>query len=111
MRREELYLQDILDASQSIQSFLKTESISNFTGNDLLQSAIIQKLLVIGEASAKLPVEFRERHPEIPWADMIGMRNMLVHSYFSVNLRIIWRTATHDVPQLEQQIKQIKEEF
>ncbi|WP_322494620.1 DUF86 domain-containing protein [Chloroflexus sp.] len=64
----------------------------------------MQKLIVIGEAAARLPKAFTDKHPGIPWPDIVGFRNIAVHAYFSVDWRIVWITATQDVPLLHQQI-------
>ena len=71
------------------------------------QSAVLQKLLVIGEAAARLPADFRERHAEVEWADIVGFRNIVVHEYFSVSGPIVWVTATQDVPNLRCRISRI----
>jgi len=73
----------------------------------LRQSAVLQKLIVIGEAAARLPVQFRERHPEIEWADIVGFRNIAVHEYFAVSWTIVWVTATQDVPDLRRKVARI----
>ena len=76
MRREELYLTDIIEAADAIQRFLKDVEQNTFLKNELLQSAVLQKLMIIGEAASRLPKEFREKHPEIEWEDIIGFRNI-----------------------------------
>ncbi len=70
MRREELYLNDIVEAAESIQRFLAGIEREIFLQNDLLRSAVLQKLTIIGEAVARLPMEFRDRHPEMEWDDI-----------------------------------------
>jgi len=94
MRREDLYLADIVEAADSIEHFLHGVEKDTFLQNDLLRSGILHKLTIIGEAAARLPDEFRNRHPEIEWADIVGFRNIAVHSYFSVDWNIVWTTAT-----------------
>lgn len=73
--------------------------------DELVQSAVLQKLIVIGEAAAHLPRSFTERHPEIEWADIVAFRNIAVHEYFAVDWKIVWVTATEDVPLLREKIK------
>jgi uncharacterized protein with HEPN domain len=93
MRREELYLTDIVEAADTIQRFIEGVQREDFD-DELRRSAVLQKLIVIGEAAARLPREFTERHPEVEWADIVGFRNIAVHEYFSVNWSIVWVAAT-----------------
>ncbi|MBF0177535.1 MAG: DUF86 domain-containing protein [Magnetococcales bacterium] len=102
MRHESLYLMDMIDAARAIRQFIARTTPEAFVHDDLTRSAVLQKLIVIGEAAARLPKPYRERHPNIPWVDVIAMRNFVVHAYFSVEWEIIWNTATLDVPELEQ---------
>ncbi|MCX7840166.1 MAG: DUF86 domain-containing protein [Anaerolineae bacterium] len=107
MRREELYLADIVEAAEAIERFLDGVTKENFLYNDLLRSAVLHKLTIIGEAVAHLSSDFRERHPEIEWSDIVGFRNIAIHSYFSVDWNIVWTTATEDVPQLREYVVRI----
>jgi uncharacterized protein with HEPN domain len=107
MRREELYLADIVEAADSIQRFLGDISQIDFLQNDLVHSAVLQKLTIIGEAAARLPKGFQNKHREIEWVDIIGFRNIAVHAYFSVDWSIVWVTATNDVPGLKRIIAEI----
>jgi len=107
MRREQLYLADILGAVEDIGGFLEGRSRDGFLGDDLVQSAVLHKLTIIGEAAARLPKRFRDRFPGVPWVDIIGFRNIVVHSYFAVDWEIVWTTATVDVPQLGDQVRAI----
>ena len=111
MRREELYLADILEAADAIDGFLKGVEPEDLAGDDLRRSAVLQKLVVIGEAAARLPTEFKKAHPTVEWADIIGFRNIAVHEYFAVDWSIVWVTATSDVPSLRREIARILAEL
>jgi uncharacterized protein with HEPN domain len=111
MRPEQLYLTDILEAAQAIATFCAQVRFDQFEGNDMLRSAVLQKLIVIGEAVTHLPDKFCRQHPEIPWLDMINFRNFAVHEYFAVNWHIVWDTAIEDIPPLEEQIKELLKQF
>ncbi len=100
MRRERLYLADMLEAADAVQRFIAGSKREQFADNDLLRSAVLQKLTLIGEAAARLPKEIQERHPDIPWTDIVGFRNIAVHAYFAVDWNIVWTTATIDLPEL-----------
>ncbi|MGH9832016.1 MAG: HepT-like ribonuclease domain-containing protein [Blastocatellia bacterium] len=107
MRPEELYLTDVVEAADAITVFLAGVSHDDFLQDDLRRSAILHKLMIIGEAVAGLPKDFRERHPEIEWSDIVGFRNIVVHTYFSVDWEIVWVAATKESQELKQQVRQI----
>jgi uncharacterized protein with HEPN domain len=111
MRPEELYLTDILEAARAIGVFCKGARFDQFEGNDMLRSAVLQKLIMIGEAAAHLPDTFCLLNPKVPWVDMIAFRNFAVHEYFSVNWRIVWDTAIEDIPPIEKQIAKLIGKF
>ncbi len=107
MRTDRLYLSDIVDATEAIERFLADAPEESFLLSELQQSAILQKLIVIGEASARISQAIRSAHPHIPWQDIVAFRNIAVHAYFSVDWAIVWHTVTVDVPALKEQIKQL----
>jgi uncharacterized protein with HEPN domain len=103
MRREELYLRDIAAAAEAIAEFVKNRTWEQFVNDDQLQSSVMHKLMIIGEAASKLPGDFCARYPDVEWSDIIGFRNIIVHEYFSVRWPVVWATATGDVPMLRQE--------
>ena len=107
MRSDVLYLRDIIEASDSIAAFRQSATEDEFSKNDMMRSAVLQKLIVIGEAAAHVGAEVRGKYPEIEWQDVVAMRNFSVHAYFGVVWPIIWVTATEDVPVLRQQVIRI----
>ena len=107
MRPERLYLLDIIDAAEAIGRFCDGVNEEQFLREELRQSAVLQKLIIIGEAASRLPVDFRERHNEIEWEDIVGFRNIAVHEYFAILWQIVWNTAVQDVPELYTKIKVI----
>ena len=107
MRRETLYLQDIIEACDLLQAFLAGMDASAFLASELHKAAALHKLAVIGEAAARLPQAFRETHPQVEWRDIIAFRNIAVHAYFSVQWDIVWATAHDDVPVLRTQVLKI----
>ncbi|TAK34989.1 MAG: DUF86 domain-containing protein [Chloroflexota bacterium] len=109
MRREELYLGDIMQAADALRQFLADVRREDFLLDDLLRSAVLQKLTIIGEAVACLPRRLRERHPEIEWQDIVGFRNIAVHAYFSIDWDLVWMAAMRDAPILRSQVAGILE--
>ena len=101
MRSDALYLEDILDAIEAIERFVTGFDEAGFLADELVQSAVLQKLSIIGEAAAKLSDATRDRLPEIPWKEIIGFRNIAVHAYFSVDWRIVFVTVADDLPMLK----------
>jgi|LakMenE18May11ns_1017448.scaffolds.fasta_scaffold9898861_3 uncharacterized protein with HEPN domain len=108
MRADTLYLADIVDAAMDIRRFIGATTESEFIGHDMMKSAVLQKLIVIGEAASRISADLAAHHPEIPWSDIAGFRNIAVHAYFSVDWRIVWTTATQDVPTLALQISALQ---
>jgi uncharacterized protein with HEPN domain len=104
MRPEKLYLLDIVQAAEAINRFCAPVSEDEFLNDELRQSAVLQKLIVIGEAASRLPDNFRKRHNAIEWEDIVGFRNIAVHEYFAVLWEIVWNTAISDVSELQKKI-------
>lgn len=109
MRREALCLRDIVEAADAAGRFVADTTEDEFAGDEVLRSAVLQKLTVIGEAASRLSRDFRAAHPSIPWADIIAFRNIAVHAYFSVDWSIVWVAATEDAPRLRRQLAEILE--
>ena len=107
MRPERLYLLDIVEAAGSIRRFVTGVDESDFLQNEMLQSAVLQKLTTIGEAASKLGETFTSRYPQVPWRSIVAFRNIAVHEYFAVEWPIVWIAATEDTPSLQAQIAAI----
>lgn len=107
MRPERLYLEDIVEAADAIGRFVAASDKEAFLSDDLVSSAVLQKLTVSGKAAARLPREFRETHQEIAWADIVGLRNIAVHAYFAVDWDLVWAAATRSAPELRGQVAAI----
>ena len=112
MRREELYLRDIVEAADSVAGFLSGVRREEFLQDDLLRSAVLQKLMVIGEAAAHVGDALRNKYPEVPWRRIVSFRNYAIHEYFGMNWGYAWIAGTEDV-QLprESVIAVLKAEF
>ncbi len=100
MQRDEAYLLDILIAARKALKFLEDITWEGFERSELHQHAVIRPLEIIGEAARRVSQQTRDAHPEIPWEQMIGMRNRLIHEYFRVNMTTVWETVQNDLPRL-----------
>ena len=100
MRRDDAYLLDMLLAAQDAVEFASGLTFPQFERSRLHQNAILKAIEVVGEAAARISQEARQAHSEIPWPEIIGMRNRLVHAYFEVNLERVWETVRQDIPRL-----------
>ena len=85
-------------------------SQSEFFKNHSLQDAIIRRLEIIGEAVKNLPITFRSKHPDIPWKQIAGMRDILTHQYFDVDLALTWKVVKHELPSIKKRISSLLEE-
>jgi uncharacterized protein with HEPN domain len=110
MRREELYLADIVDAADSIARALRGRSFDDFLAAAEVRDSVLYRLIVIGEAVAQLPSDVKDRHPEVPWRVVKDFRNRVVHGYFSMSWTIVWNTVMEAVPLLRTQVARILEE-
>ncbi|UWZ79562.1 DUF86 domain-containing protein [Geoalkalibacter halelectricus] len=102
-----MYLKDILAAIVSIESFVTDYDFNAFEADDKTLSAVIRKLEIIGEAVKQLGEDVRQTHPEIPWKQIAGMHDRLIHFYFGVNAHLVWQTVHHRLPELKSAIEQI----
>lgn len=102
MRDNYIYLNHILESINKIENFIKdAKSLEDFEKNTMMVSAVIREMEVIGEASKNIDSEFKNKNSDIPWREMADMRNVLIHGYFGVNLKIVWDTATFHLKELK----------
>jgi len=109
MRDISLYLRDILGAMLAIEQFVKEISLDEFKKDDKTSSAVIRKFEIIGEAAKQIPEEIRDKYPLIPWKEMAGMRDRLIHFYFGIKYDIVWHTIKDVIPQVKPAIQKILE--
>jgi len=102
-----MYLQDIQIAMNRIAEYLENLDFKIFKQDYKTVDAVIRNFEIIGEASKNLPIEIKEKHPEIPWQEMYYLRNKISHEYFGIDYEIIWDVATHYLPENKKQIEKI----
>jgi uncharacterized protein with HEPN domain len=104
MRSAGARLLDILEAIERIERYAARGKAA-FKEDELIQNWIVNHIIMIGEACRALPDDFQARHPEVPWADIIAMRNILVHHYFGIDTEAVWAVVESDLPELKQNIQ------
>lgn len=102
-----IFLEDVLEAIDKIARYTQGMSQEQFEKNELVVDAVLRNIEIIGEASANIPDSIRESYPNIPWKRMVGLRNIVIHAYFQVNLKIIWQIIKVNLPEVEPSIRQI----
>lgn len=102
-----VYLKHILDAIAQIEAYLEGVSTDNFLRAKLTQDGVIRQLEIIGEACKQISEPTKQTYPHVSWGQIIGLRNRLIHAYFSINLQTVWEIAEIDLPPLKAEISQI----
>ena len=110
-RKPDVYLQDILESINHIQQFLDGVSEQDFYENVEKQDAVLRRLEIIGEAVKHLPQHVRNNHPGVPWRQIAGIRDIIIHEYFGVTLEMIWIVATEDIVDLKKEVEKMLRDY
>ncbi len=112
MNREmRVFLDDIMESMARIEEYTQGMSEEQFMKDVRTQDAVIRRLEIIGEAAKNISEDIKDKHPDIAWRQMAGMRDVLIHGYFGVNLERVWRVVEHDLPELKAKLSQVWEEL
>ncbi len=106
-----VYIEDILDSITKIEQYTQTINEEDFLTNTQLQDAVLRRLEIIGEAVKNIPQAFRDKYPNIPWKKIAGLRDVLIHEYFGVNMRRAWKLAKQDIFVLSDKLQKVKKDL
>ena len=105
------YLDDILEAIEKIERFTDGMTFEEFASDEKTVDAVLRNFEVIGEAAKNVPREVRREYSDVPWSEMAGMRDKLIHGYATIELRIVWMTVTDELPSLKPQVASMRNDL
>ncbi len=112
MKKDPLvFVRHMLESIESIQKYLENKKEDDFLDSEFLQDAVLRRLEIIGEAAKNLPLALTQNYPNVPWSQIIRMRDRLVHHYFGVNLELAWEVTRDNLPKLKNQLLQLKSDL
>ncbi|MBN1620839.1 DUF86 domain-containing protein [candidate division WOR-3 bacterium] len=106
-KRTDIFLEHILESIELIQKYTQNLSFDSFLASQSIQDSVIRRLEIIGEAAKNIPDDVRKIQPEIEWNKITGMRDVLIHHYFGVDLKLTWNVIQKDIPQLKPSVEKL----
>ena len=95
----------MIDAAEAVGDFMAGRSRVDLDSDRMLRFAVVRAIEILGEAAARVSEETRAATPEIPWGAIVGMRNRLIHGYFNIDIAIVWKTVTDEIPELTKKLR------
>lgn len=111
IRDYRLYIEDILEALEKIKDYINGLTFSEFEQDNKTVDAVVRNFEILGEATKQIPDKIRNKYPDIPWKEMAGMRDKLIHAYFGVNLEVVWETMNKRLPKVKLMIEEVLEKM
>jgi len=106
-----IFLNHILESIEEIEKNIQHLTEDEFLANTTIQDAVIRRLEIIGEATKNLPKSFKSKHPDIEWRKIAGLRDVIVHGYFRLSLKLVWKITQKNTPELKIKIRELVEKF
>jgi uncharacterized protein with HEPN domain len=107
MKDDQIYIEHILQSIDRIESYLTGKDHQSFSNDYLTQDAVVRQLEIIGEATKRISKELQNINSQVPWSDMSGMRDILIHDYIDVDIDIVWKTATESIYKLKSMLQNL----
>lgn len=107
-RPASLLMQDILESIDKIEQYIEGLTLDSFSKDEKSTDAVVRNLEIIGEATGRLPDEFKQKHSGISWNQIVGLRHRIVHDYFGIDLQIIWKIVQEDLPVFKKALEKIE---
>jgi len=108
MKDDSIYIDHILNNINRVLDYISGKDRESFEADLVTQDAVVRQLEILGEATKWVSTELRSKHPDIPWSDMAGMRDVLIHDYIDVDFGVVWKTASEDIPNLKALILKLR---